>query len=208
MDLSMGQWITHLRISPAIAVMPTTSLHMKHADADISPKDALWAVSNRLEEGTTTPNGDSLKRRIKGDASELIDLTDGIDGTPTKKPKIEPIGNQPTSPFISKPTNDNVEFIGIRPARLSKFPARTVHEMVSRIEWIVNSETPRSTAARYNQVFSSEFKGSTYYKHQGIWKWLKDHNKLASTPGNDLWKEVAARTTDLMEKEKSDGKTL
>lgn len=201
MDLSIGKWMTILRISPAISVTVNTNIHMKTVELNLSPKDALMAVTERPKTLSMSPT--SLKRKFPADEGDrIIDLTKSDRGVTEKKTKLHTYIEDPSSPLRTRSNNEEVEFVGVMPVRLSSFPARTVGEMVTRIEWIVTQDEPKTTAARFQKVFSCDFKGPTYYKHQGIWKWLKDNGRLSCISGTDLWAPLASTTLAAMKETK------
>lgn len=92
--------------------------------------------------------------------------------------------------------------IGGRPAKLSKFPARTVREMEVRIRWIMENEHVGNVEARYKAVFSCEFVNSTYFRHQAAWIWLRDNGRLMATDPMDLWKNLAHEANEAIRKTK------
>lgn len=203
MDLSIGKWITHLRISPPISVTINCIIHMKDVEAEITPKDAVKAIAASTGCGGQSTHGKSPKRKQEmGSGSDVIDLTRQDEPGLAKKLRTENSMIELDSPLRYRSSNNNITVIGAVPTRLSSFPARTVQEMVSRIEWIATNDEPATTAARYARVFSCDFKGPTYYKHQGVWRWLKDHGRLSNLAGTDLWSPLATSTTKLMKEEK------
>lgn len=202
-DMSIGKWITHLRISPAISVTLNCIVHMKIADAEIEPMDALKAVTAKTGKGGKSMNDKSPKRKHEETSyADVIDLTRLDEAGMVKRQRTEYESLEPDSPLRPRSSNKNVTTIGAVPSRLSSFPARTVQEMVSRIEWIVTHDDPITTAARYARVFSCDFKGPTYYKHQSVWRWLKDNGRLSNISGTDLWSPLASSTIRMMKEAK------
>lgn len=140
------------------------------------------------------------------DDDDVIDLT-LTDGTASPRKKkashekddtdIQILGmtSPTTSPLRRRASTENLEEIGTRPAKLSKFPARTIGQMVSRIEWIASQDESASADTvkeRFEKVFSCNYAKTTYYSHQRAWKWLRDNGVLDERKDSDLWAPLAS----------------
>lgn len=215
LDMIGGRWITHLRCSPPIQVTASCTLHMKRSEMEIDAKDVISLMTNgnrnyNLNEGaSSTPR--TKRKAANSPSADIIDLTITNANPMEKKPKVStkggpvPISRTPSPILISLgslqgATSPTVaeEIVGSRPARLSVFPAKTVKEMATRLEWIVVHGRVGTVEQRFAKVFSCEWKESTYYKHQRVWKHLSDTSALVNINGTDLWGPLAAMTEKAM----------
>lgn len=212
LDIDIGNWITHLRNGPAVTVTANSTLHMKKWETLLDPKTAISVVQGPInsEEKVSSP----MKRKAAKDEvkDEVIDLT--ISDTHTlKKRKNSPKEGTgyndiiPSSPLQAYTDLEDVADVGSRPIRLPRFPAKTVGEMVTRIEWIVaKGPSDESVKRRYSKMFSCDYAKSTYYLHQRAWRWLRDNGVLDEARDDDLWGPLvrAAKAALAGEKEENE----
>lgn len=200
LDTGIGGWVTHIRNSPPVVVVANSTVHMKKRENLLDPKSAisLTQVKSRMSQAGS-PSVERKPTCAKREwEPETIDLTKSDSPSP-KKPRVlsrkedsqeEPAPTSPTpSPLTRLHNNTNdVNDVGSKPARLSTFPARTVGQMVSRIQWIVaQGDSDETVKSRFSRVFSCRYAKSTYFLHQRAWKWLHDNGVLQEASDSDLW---------------------
>lgn len=220
MDLEASRWITHLKTSPAINVAWNATVHMKKKESDVPAKDVLethTGSKGRL----ATPADFFTPAKRKGPREEedggVIDLTLIRDSPSEKKARLTNKEEWPQTPTPYSPLtqrflstsgkegmeSDGFEMIGSRPAKLPCFPAKTVHEMTTRLGWIVENKSVGTLEQRFSKVFSCDFKDSTYHRHRKSWKYMLDTGMLSNRPGTDLWGPIVQAAESAM-KEKGE----
>lgn len=201
MDIKSGRWITHLKTSPPINVTVEGMIHIKKVDVEVTVNEIIEIIARNQSSrfthanSTTTPGERKVGKRV-------IDLTN-FESPMAKKQKvikreIESASagiatyNSASTGSVSPPTasqmeTEGFEIVGSRPAKLSVFPAKTVKEMTSRLNWIVSNKTLGTLDQRFQKVFSCEFKESTYHRHRRAWKHMMNASMLDNKEGTDLW---------------------
>lgn len=179
---------------------------MKRRDMEITPKSAILSDMS----GSSPAK---RKTAINSVSDEVIDLTTMEIASPKRvKTHINPRDASDdgkcaytlSSPLKGRESSESCEEVGTRPAKLSSFPARTVGQMASRIEWIALKETSDNVGFRFSRVFSCEFKRSTYYRHRRAWKWLNDNGVLDSAIPSDLWAPLVKAASVALNDEKAE----
>lgn len=213
LDIEMGTWVTHLRNSPHVIVTPNSTLHMKRWETKLDPKLAIKVTQPNGSFGHAS-NAPSKRKGSEFD-QDVIDLTVSGNPSPKKKKTEEEDAKRgscdpcPASPLKLFSAMDDVAEVGARPARLARFPARTVGQMVPRIGWIVaqshSGESDETVKSLFMKVFSCEYKKTTYYKHQGVWRWLRDNSVLDESKESDLWGPLVRAATAALKAEKTNG---
>lgn len=201
MDLEASRWITHLKTSPAINIASNAMIHVKKKDVEVAAKEVLEVATSKVNciealSGFRTPE----KRKTAEEHLEnnVIDLTELLETPTGKKMRLTKREDRSTSTIPLSPSSERplqathmesegFEIIGTRPAKLSRFPAKTVHEMTTRLDWIVSNKTGGTVEQRFAKVFSCDFKVSTYHRHRKAWKHMMDTSMLTNKAGTDLW---------------------
>lgn len=199
-DTSCARWITHLSNSPFIRVTEGCTIHIKRPNVKVDTKALTEAgryvrkedTGSQLErENAKTdrlPDTSEIKKTAKS-RNSVIDLT--FDEPAEKRFK----GDKPQPPSSPSKVNQytsSIKMVGEAPARLSKFPARSVADMISRMEYIGNAEKGGTVVSRYNAVFSSKFYSTTFYRHQRYWRLLVDRGLLSTVSLDDDWKTIVS----------------
>lgn len=223
LDLSTGQWITHLRSSPAVSITKNSTIHMKRKETNVEAKDviALTAATGTQwkELSKCSPKSITKRKKERNESLDAIDLTGPTDnqeitasasktesvGSPKKKQRQS---NNSLSPSRSRhPIDDDLEIIGTRPAKIATFPAALAKDMILRFEWIAMKETEENAMSRFEMVYSCKYRRSTFYKHKRLWKWLRDNGALMEVSDIDLWTPLARVASGVL-KNKEEAKDL
>lgn len=218
LDMEIGTWVTHFQNSPPVNVNTRSTVHMKGCGTNIDPKSAISATQTKkvVKEEVGMQSNKRKVAKLEGH-DEIIDLTTSDIHSPKKMKAIPEVEvedthgilnaiSRPSSPLQPYVSNDDAVDVGSRPVRLSTFPARTVGQMVPRIEWIVSQDQSSATVkARFLKMFSCEYRKTTYYRHQSAWKWLRDNSVLDESKESDLWAPLVRAATSAMKAEKDEG---
>lgn len=118
----------------------------------------------------------------------VIDLT-GDEERSVKRNRLNDA--LPSSPLLrfAKDT-DRERIVGEVPARLNRFPALTLGEMITRMEWIGDTKNGASTKSRFSRVFSCSYGRTAYYNHRAAWIHLKETGALERYTGEELWMPI------------------
>lgn len=195
LDKASSKWITFFRTSPSIAVNKGATLHVKGKDNPLSVMEVFEEVMDaKREDLLPVVKVESVqdKKRLQM-ASDVIDLTMLTEERTEKRMRLGMDGaSSPTrkgSPIIGSREGFDVERgdVGFAPAKLSKFPAKTVGEMDRRLQWITNAEGKGTLESKYKTVFSCKYVGSSYHNHRNAWLHLKDTGVIPVANSSDDW---------------------
>lgn len=215
LDKTSSKWVTLFRTSPGVSVKKDSVIHVKEKDNNLSVSDVLDDTTS-IKRDRTTPRiktESSPEKSISRLGPEVIDLTLHTEGPVEKRMRLREDGSaSPTKKAsnIERRTDrsgisDN-EMIGYAPAKLSKFPARTVMEMDRRLMWIAREKG--SLEARFSTVFSCKFVASSYHNHRNAWEHLKEVGAIMSAGGDDEWHPLYSRALKEMRETSERKQTL
>lgn len=195
-----GSWITLLRNSPPIKVVHGSKIHMKLRDVDVDIRELVTDHRQIVIKSDSMEEAESPSKRkvISQDAHEIVDLTleSAIFDTPSSKRtrllKLE----DDSSPLGLRSTRRGVVSVGDVPVIISQFPARKATDMDARMLWIAENSDIGAIEKRFSMVFSCKYTGTTYHRHQRIWKQLRKSGLLPTTCKESTWRDVSSLLPD------------
>lgn len=181
LDKSSSKWITHFRNSPGISVAKGSILHLKDKDTEVI---AVPDDTGKYEEKAQIKLEQTPTKRKPDWDQVIIDLTGPACEPMDKKCKLDTEGSN--SPM--RATSGVGLSVGFVPAKLSKFPARTVGEMDARLRWMVDNEWRyKNVETRFGMVFNCKYVQSSYYNHRNVWLTLKENGELKEKARDAEW---------------------
>lgn len=191
LDKSCSRWITHLRNSPAIFVTKDSILHLKAKDTEVSmlmSPDVKASIKREQSVDLLTPISSPEKRK-SFTAHGAIDLTISSDEESGKRNRLDEKGA--SSPLMRySRLKGEPEYIGGVPAKVNRFPAQSIGEMNTRLQWIADNQHKGSTEDMFGRVFNCKYSRSTYYNHRSVWLYLKSRGDLQRYVGSEQWMPV------------------
>lgn len=177
-DMSNSVWVTVLRSSPPLPIKPNVTVHFKEPKTTVAIDDII------LQGNPTGTHTTEITYNRRCTVPEL-----------DTKPTNDSRANSPATPCkLRTGTHWKDDPIGSRPTRLSKFPGRTVHDVVVRLEWMDKNKGRGKLSDRYSTVYRCPFHSSTFHRHHSAWKWLKSSGKLTDDTMTKLWRDILKMT--------------
>lgn len=200
LDKACSKWVTIFRTSPSIGVNNESVVHMKAKENDISVREVLEGITSK-KVGRDTPaikvENSPIKRR-NNTPPQIIDLTLLSEEPAEKRTRLGEDGSASPSRRSSPSPNRRYDgpgteerMVGYAPAKLNKFPAKTVAEMDRRLQWIAN--TNGGLESKFGTVFSCKYVGSSYHNHRNAWIHLKEAGELTDANGDADWLPLYSR---------------
>lgn len=179
LDTALGTWITILRSSPPIQIKDDSHHHFKGTGTSILLEDIIGITTNR----STTVNEEYSKwmpRPLPQTVKEEL-------GTRRDAPAV----TTEESPSKKRTLPWDGDDVGCRPCKLAKYGRGSVGEMDDRLEWMHRNRSHSTLIQRYDAMFKSTFKSSTFHHHRNAWTWLRKENRITPANREDSWLGLA-----------------
>lgn len=207
-DSSLGRWITILRNSPPLRIVPKSTHHFKLPSSDVKAENIVLClsdstilstastVSKRESDGRPDVFSGSSIHAMKSKPSApalsgvVVDLSDD---------EIEDADFRPDTPCPSPRKSRSLSFSPPlaclnRPSVSAEFPPALATEMDIRLKWIDRMEGKGSLQKRFSSVFNCEFRASTFHKHWAAWRWLRANGHMDGLVYGCRWKTLVGLT--------------
>lgn len=185
LDKSSSKWVTHFRNSPGIAVNKGCIIHMKGKET-IVEEDYVRKITVKQEDPSAEKIEDSPTKRKARASFDTIDLTlsgeEDIERSEKKKRMDIMTSASPNSKGVLRDMA-----VGSVPAKLSRFPPRTIAELDTRLDWMDTNRSVGTLEARFGMVFTCKFVSTSYYNHRNVWRHLRAAGELQKREGGEEW---------------------
>lgn len=153
-DTTCSRWVTILSNSPYIRVRAGSVLHLRRPGVPVPLADLVDGTRTMESKPAVKQEVGSIKqepqtsptKRKSSFLSSVVDLTIEED-TSDKRARLNAKGrsmhrnrSRSPSPLVVKSSNPPSSDVGSVPAKLSRYPARTLGQMHVRLKWINNDD--------------------------------------------------------------------